>query len=34
LREEIEVVSDPKKLSCLLRAAITCADLESFAAEL
>jgi predicted transposase YdaD len=34
LREEIEVVSDAKKLSCLLRAAITCADLESFAAEL
>ena len=34
LREEIEAISDSKKLSSLLRAAITCADLESFAAEL
>ncbi len=34
LREEIEAVSDPKKLSLLHRAAITKVDLESFAAEL
>ena len=34
LREEIEAISESKKLSSLLRAAITCADLESFAAEL
>jgi hypothetical protein len=34
LREEIEAVSDPKKLSLLHRAAITCADIESFATEL
>ena len=34
LREEIEVISDPKKLSLLHRTSITCADIESFAAEL
>ena len=34
LREEIEAVSDPKKLSLLHRISITCADIESFAAEL
>ena len=34
LREEIEAVSDPKKLSLLLPIAITSADIESFAAEL
>jgi hypothetical protein len=34
LREEIEVESDPKKLTLLLRSAITCADIEAFAAEL
>jgi predicted transposase/invertase (TIGR01784 family) len=34
LREEIEAVSDTKKLSLLLRAAITSVDLEAFAAEL
>ena len=34
LREEIEAVSDLKKLTLLLRAAITCADIESFATEL
>jgi len=34
LREEIEAVSDPKKLSRLHRISITCADIESFAAEL
>jgi predicted transposase/invertase (TIGR01784 family) len=34
LREEIESIADSKKLTHLLRAAITSADLESFAAEL
>jgi len=34
LREEIEAVSDPKKLSLLHRISITCADIESFATEL
>jgi predicted transposase/invertase (TIGR01784 family) len=34
LREEIETIIDTKKLTHLLRAAITSADLESFAAEL
>jgi predicted transposase YdaD len=34
LREEIEAVSDAKKLSLLLRAAITSVDLKAFAAEL
>ena len=34
LREEIESITDSKKLRRLLRAAITSADLESFAAEL
>ena len=34
LREEIETIIDTKKLTRLLRAAITSADLESFAAEL
>ena len=34
LREEIESITDSKKLTHLLRAAITLADLESFAAEL
>ena len=34
LREEIEAIIDTKKLTHLLRAAITSADLESFAAEL
>jgi predicted transposase YdaD len=34
LREEIESIADSKKLTHLLRAAITSSDLESFAAEL
>jgi len=34
LREEIELISDPSKLTSLLRAAILCADIESFAREL
>jgi predicted transposase YdaD len=34
LREEIQAISDTKKLSLLLRAAITSVDLEAFAAEL
>jgi hypothetical protein len=34
LREEIELIADTAKLQSLLRAAITRADLESFAAEL
>jgi hypothetical protein len=34
LREEIETIIDAKKLTHLLRAAITSADLESFAVEL
>ena len=34
LREEIESISDAKKLSHLHRAAIISTDLESFAAEL
>jgi predicted transposase YdaD len=34
LREEIESIADSKKLTHLLRAAITSADLESFAVEL
>ena len=34
LREEIEAITDSKKLTHLHRAAITSADLESFAAEL
>jgi predicted transposase YdaD len=34
LREEIESIIDTKKLTQLHRAAITSADLESFAAEL
>ena len=34
LREEIESITDSKKLRHLLRAAITSTDLESFAAEL
>ena len=34
LHEEIETITDSKKLTLLLRAAITRADLESFAAEL
>jgi hypothetical protein len=34
LREEIENINDPEKLTKLLRAAIRCADIESFAAEL
>jgi predicted transposase YdaD len=34
LREEIESIADSKKLTRLHRAAITSADLESFAAEL
>jgi predicted transposase YdaD len=34
LREEIGSIADAKKLTHLLRAAITSADLESFAAEL
>ena len=34
LREEIESITDGKKLTRLHRAAITSADLESFAAEL
>jgi predicted transposase YdaD len=33
LREEIELIADTAKLQTLLRAAITRADLESFAAE-
>jgi predicted transposase/invertase (TIGR01784 family) len=34
LREEIEAIGDVEKLARLLRAAIRCADLEAFAAEL
>jgi hypothetical protein len=34
LREEIELIGDPVKLTNLLRAAILCADIESFAREL
>jgi predicted transcriptional regulator len=34
LREEIEEITDSKKLTQLLRAAITSVDLETFAAEL
>ncbi len=34
LREEIESINDPSKLTNLLRAAIRCADIESFAVEL
>jgi hypothetical protein len=34
LREEIETIIDTKKLTHLLRAAITSADIESFAVEL
>ncbi|MEI8292380.1 MAG: Rpn family recombination-promoting nuclease/putative transposase [bacterium] len=34
LREAVEAISDSSKLSRLHRAAITCADLESFAAQL
>jgi predicted transposase/invertase (TIGR01784 family) len=34
LREEIENINDPAKLTKLLRAAIRCADIESFASEL
>jgi hypothetical protein len=34
LREEIETIIDTKKLTRLLRTAITSADLESFAVEL
>ena len=34
LREEIETIIDTKKLTHLHRAAITSADIESFAAEL
>jgi hypothetical protein len=34
LREEIETIIDTKKLTHLLRAAITSADIESFASEL
>ena len=34
LREEIGNINDPAKLTKLLRAAIRCADIESFAAEL
>ncbi len=34
LREEIENIKDPAKLTKLLRAAIRCADIESFASEL
>ena len=34
LREEIESIIDTKKLTHLHRAAITSADIESFAAEL
>jgi hypothetical protein len=34
LREEIELIADTANLQSLLRAAITRADLESFAAEL
>jgi hypothetical protein len=34
LREEIEAIIDTKKLTHLHRAAITSADLESFAVEL
>jgi len=34
LREEIETIIDAKKLTHLLRAAITSSDLESFAVEL
>jgi hypothetical protein len=34
LREEIEHIADSTRLHVLLRAAIRCADLESFAKEL
>ena len=34
LREEIKNINDPAKLTNLLRAAIRCADIESFAVEL
>ena len=34
LREEIELIGDPAKLTSLLRAAIRSADIESFAREL
>lgn len=34
LREEIESIKDPSKLTNLLRAAIRCPDIESFACEL
>jgi predicted transposase YdaD len=34
LREEIELITDTARLQSLLRAAITSADIESFAAEL
>ncbi len=34
LREEIEAIADSKKLTHLHRAAITSANIESFAAEL
>ena len=34
LREEIEEITDSKKLTQLLRAAITSVELETFAAEL
>jgi len=33
LREEIESISDPAKLTKLLPASIRCADIESFASE-
>ncbi len=33
LREEIESINDPSKLTNLLRTAIRCADIESFAVE-
>ncbi|MFM8765812.1 MAG: Rpn family recombination-promoting nuclease/putative transposase [Spartobacteria bacterium] len=34
LRDEIEIIRDPRRLHVLHRAAISCADLESFAKEL
>jgi hypothetical protein len=34
LRDEIEALADPQKLTRLLRAAIRCADIESFTREL
>ena len=34
LREEIELIGDPSKLTSLHRAAILCVDIESFAREL